>query len=430
MSKLTLTTLNSSKSAYASFAFDSSAFFETYSFKDTRRSDPSQEGGNRFTCQVYNKALLSVFRGRLGDTKEKDTAVERCEVSIQDEIDNKECRINIKMICRHGVTKTYKLTYESVEIKHALFNPNEARNRWRIGANVLRSFLDYFGANTEQLDIYAEDGRASFTSYTEKVIHGKEILKHPLETSIALDTLDFEEFSVEEKVHVAISVKDFRAIVLHAETLKTNVQAFYSSPNRPMHLTYQEHAMLCEFTLMTVGDYRGSSMTPAPISVRGSSTAPTELRPSRQPSAQPTRGDNIRASDEQAKAAMPPPSQPASRSFAKGLQIKEGPGSFHPESLSQRPSRPSPPPPRASLDPESLFLPAGDGDRQWDETNFDEEEDTLGWDASGNQKALQNLQTAAGGLSRHESVAAWPEDSDRRIAPTQRLSEIETLFSQ
>lgn len=152
-----------------------------------------------------------------------------------------------------------------------------------------------------------------------------------------------------------------------------------------MHLTYQEHAMLCEFTLMTVGDYRGSSMTPAPISVRGSSTAPTELRPSRQPSAQPTRGDNIRASDEQAKAAMPPPSQPASRSFAKGLQIKEGPGSFHPESLSQRPSRPSPPPPRASLDPESLFLPAGDGDRQWDETNFDEEEDTLGWDASGNQ---------------------------------------------
>lgn len=72
-----------------------------------------------------------------------------------------------------GVTKTYKLTYESVKIEHALFNHNAAKNRWRIDANVLRSFLEYFGANTEQLDIYAEDGRVAFTSYTEKIVNGK-----------------------------------------------------------------------------------------------------------------------------------------------------------------------------------------------------------------------------------------------------------------
>ncbi|KAI4225694.1 MAG: hypothetical protein L6R36_003737 [Xanthoria steineri] len=427
-----MSTLNSSKSAYASFALDSNTFFQTYRYNDARLSDQSQEGPSRFTCQLYNKVLSSVFRGRLGDMREKETAAERCEVAIQDDIDNTECRIVVKMICKHGVTKTYKLNYESTEIKHALFDGNSAKNKWRIDASVLRSFLEYFGTAPEQLDMYAEDGRIAFTSYTEKVMHGREILKHPLETLVALDTLDFEEFSVEEKMHVAFSVKDFRAIVLHAETLKTNVQACYSLPTKPIQLTYNENGVDCEFTLMTVGDYQGSSTKPAPISVRGSSATPTGGRPSRQASLQPTQSNTIRGVEEQQREAMPPPSQPASRSFPRAPQTQSGPGSFRPESLSQRTSRPSPPPPKASLDPESLFLPAEDDDRQWDETNYEDEEDTLGWDASGNHEvsALQKVQRTPGDLSRYESLPAWPEDSDRRIAPTQRLAEIETLFSQ
>ncbi|KAL8737425.1 MAG: hypothetical protein Q9181_001704 [Wetmoreana brouardii] len=348
------------------------------------------------------------------------------------------------MICRHGVTKTYKLTYESVTVEHALFNQNAAKNRWRIGADILRSFLEYFGANTEQLDIYAEDGRAAFTSYTEKVMQGKEILKHPLETSIALDTLDFDEFSVQEKVHIAISVKDFRAIVLHAESLKTSVQACYSFPTRPMQIAYQGHGMDCEFTLMTIGDYRGASTTPAPISVRNSPAVPTDARLLRQTSVQPTQIRSHRESIDQGNGAMPPPSQPAPRSFTKGPQNQSTTGSFQRETLSQKPSRPSPPQPKASLDLESLFLPAGDDDKQWDETNHEDEEDTLGWDVSANQvgltlksivhtvvahipkniSAFPNLLQAAEGPSRNESLPAWPEDVDQRIAPTQRLSQV------
>lgn len=71
------------------------------------------------------------------------------------------------------MTKTYKLNYESTEIKHALFDGNSAKNKWRIDASVLRSFLEYFGTAPEQLDMYAEDGRIAFTSYTEKVMHGR-----------------------------------------------------------------------------------------------------------------------------------------------------------------------------------------------------------------------------------------------------------------
>lgn len=330
--------------------------------------------------------------------RDKDTAIERCECYIQDQPDRTECRLIVKMICRHGkvacflyvsglmyvakkgVIKTYKLTYESVEVMHALFNRNSAKNTWSIEAGILRSFAEYFGASTEQLDISSENGRTTFTSYSEKVMNGQgrqwysgsqdetvtdteaDILKQPLQTSVTIDNLDFEGFTVEEQLHIGISVKDFKAIVAHAETLKTRITAFYSSPTRPMQLTYHEHGMHCEFTLMTIGDYRGGSVTPTPPPVRQVSAASVD-RPSAQ---QSTAQVNVQFRT----TAMPPPSQSVARSITK-------------EPQSQKAQRPSPPPPKASLDPESLFLHADeDDDRIWGERNYDDDQDRLGWDAS------------------------------------------------
>jgi cell cycle checkpoint control protein RAD9A len=55
---------------------------------------------------------------------------------------------------------------------HALFIKETAKNKWSISSKALREFVEHFGPGTEQLDIYSEDGRASFTSYTEKIISG------------------------------------------------------------------------------------------------------------------------------------------------------------------------------------------------------------------------------------------------------------------
>lgn len=265
-----------------------------------------------------------------------------------------------------------------------------------------------------------------------------------METSIALDTLDFEEFAVEEKVHIAISVKDFKAIVLHAETLKTSVQACYSFPTRPLQLAYNEHGMQCEFTLMTIGDYRGSSTTPAPGSDRNSYALPRDNRSSRETSTQTTQARIDRTTNERNNATMPPPPRPASRSSQRFPQTERAIEGLQQESLSQKPPRPSPPPPKASLDPESLFLPADLDDRQWDEANYGDDEETLGWDTSANNvsRALEDLfaqlvahifenisrlrtaQQNSEGPSHYHSLPAWPEDADQRIAPTQRLMDV------
>ena len=193
-----------------------------------------------------------------------------------------------------------------------------------------------------------------------------------------------------------------------------------------MQLSYQKHGMQCDFTLMTIGEYRGGSVTPAPAVARSTSAAVSDKQPSRQSPAQ----TNV----QEAINPMPPPTQPASRSFTR-------------EPPCQRPQRPSPPPPKASLNPESLFLPAADDDdRQWDERNFDDDQDTLGWDTSAEgvchrntwskiihadsktqdpfARSLRSVRKDPETASKPDLDYAWPENDDRRIAPTQKLSEV------
>ena len=170
----------------------------------------------------------------------------------------------------------------------------------------------------------------------------------------------------------------------HAERLKTSVSAMYSYPTMPIQLVYEEHGMLCEYILMTTGQYRGSSVTPAPTNTRVLSRSASERQRPRQASQQPSPGPpdssprqlsaQAQTPEQRASADMPPPVEPASRSFVKDVEH-------------QRPLRPTPPPPKASLDPESLFLPADDeeDERIWGERSYEDEQDVLGWNPHANR---------------------------------------------
>ncbi|KAF2501802.1 DNA repair protein Rad9 [Lophium mytilinum] len=391
--RLSFTALNSSKSAYASCSLEGKTFFSTY---ECRPKNSAADG--RFTCSMYSKALLSVFKPRLDDARGKDTAIDRCEVSVQDRPDKTECRFVVKMVCNQGVTKTYKLTYESVEVLHALFDKNAAKNHWSISSGLLKEYIEYFGRKTEQLDIYAEEDRVVFTSFTEKITNGKEILKQPLQTAVAVNVADFEKFSAQERMHTIISVKDFRAIVLHAETLKTSLNAYYSHPTRPLQLNYTSDGMYCEFTLMTAGDYVD---TPPP------SAAP--VGPSRTTSRAPSTATE-RSESRSFRQDMPPPPAPTTRTSARRLGNSGA-------------ARKAPSPIPSEADSESLFV-GQDEDAQWDPAESRNDEETLGWDASAeNDVAIYPTFRDSGSLARTQS-----EESADGVAPTQRISQIKGLW--
>ena len=56
---------------------------------------------------------------------------------------------------------------------HALFDKDRATNSFKIPSKLLREYIEYFGTRTEQLDMFAEDGRFTLTSYTEKLTNGR-----------------------------------------------------------------------------------------------------------------------------------------------------------------------------------------------------------------------------------------------------------------
>ncbi len=194
-----------------------------------------------------------------------------------------------------------------------------------------------------------------------------EILKQPLHTTIAIDTLEFSEFSVEEKLHIVISVKDFKVIVAHAGTTNTIVRALYSHPSNPMQFSYSEDGILSEFILMTIGESRAASATPAPNASR--------LNTKRSASRPPLEATS--SSKRTAISQMPPPPTSAAPSMVR---------------QASRAPRPSPPPPQPSDQSQSLFLPAADDDRRWDPTNFEEDEDEmLMWDQGGEKVYVSYL---------------------------------------
>ncbi|KAF2725058.1 Rad9-domain-containing protein [Polychaeton citri CBS 116435] len=411
---LTLTALNLSRTAYASFALDANTFLLEYKFHPVS----SVRGNDRFTCQLYNKALQSVFKGRSGDRGREP--IERCNVCVEDREDQAECRLVTRMFFNHGMTKTYRLTYESTEVMHALFDKVAATQGWRISARVLREYIEFFGPKTEQLDILAQQDKIVFTSYTEKIQDGKEVLRQPLETAIAIHTDDFEDYHMQQGMHIVISVKDFKAIVTHAESLRGSVSAQFSFPNRPLQFHYQDRGLHCEFTLMTSGDLRAASATPSQQFTSNRSHRHASVH-SIMATSFPTRtGGQPKHTTEM----LPPPRPPIVM-----------PSASNPET--QSPNLAAITVANSTTDgfdhgSESLFIPENDEDQTWDPPNFDQEErgeDMLGWDANNAHGAIPHptFRDSGGSAPRTTDGPSLSQASEG-LPPTQRLSQLHGLF--
>ncbi|KAJ5176076.1 uncharacterized protein N7482_001953 [Penicillium canariense] len=407
---LRLSALNSTKTAFASFACERALFFEAYSFT-VPQSTAGSGAGDRFYCQIYIKALLSVFRGRVD--RNKDTAVERCDMELHEDPQQTECRLTVRMICGLGVIKSYKLTYEPASIQHAVFDRSRSTNQWIADSRFLRQIIDHFSLSAEQLDMYSDSGKAVFTSFTTKIMEGKEVLKYPVHTSVATDKRDFEEFLVEDNMHIAINLKDFKAVVAHAETANAAVTARYTRPCKPLQLAYEFEGVAAEFTIMTRGEVESdtapslSRTAISQLSQRQTTAAPIAVR----------RVETPRAPSQNAQMPPPPP---------RARPIRPLNGTSTQEHLSLSTASEQPTASALSMEYDSLFVPADD-DRQWDEMNEEEEEpqDILGWDASGRPDASEGtLRDEEPDFPKMGGKRKREAREEMGIPPTQRMSQV------
>nr|POF03872.1 hypothetical protein CFP56_21628 [Quercus suber] len=214
---------------------------------------------------------------------------------------------------------------------------------------------------------------------------------------------------MQENMHITISVKDFKSIVTHAETLRTSLSCRFSVPRRPLQFSYHNFGIHSEFTLMTAGNIES---TPAPsfVSTRSISRQPSVSLDYTTPS--------------QIRSDMPPPTRPISKKPLLGTRQQSVLVSTVHE----------PPITNVHQDSDSLFVPGGDEDRLWDQPNYDEEdgEEMLGWDASGNHQSASFYPASHGNLKVQPEMQKQLDGgyklSQEGLEPTQRLSQLHGMF--
>lgn len=254
---------------------------------------------------------------------------------------------------------------------------------------------------------------------------------------------EFDDIDVEDKLHMVISVKDFRAIIQHAGITGNDLSARYSLPARPIQLTYSSDAISCEFLIMTVGE-RGNN--PTQKTKKGKKSAASQNPGPRLEAA--SRRTSVAPSEAQAQAQdpqgqMPPPaSRPhlnptpqmsAARASASRI------GAFD--------LRPTQQPPPATNNSESLFVE----DEGWEpvrDEDDDEDEDNarLEWDHSADPVSTmfpkfsvisdQKQNPSTMHLSRPEEARNTEQATEEKgdtptdsmyLEPTQRLSDVKGL---
>ncbi|KAK7415709.1 hypothetical protein QQZ08_012266 [Neonectria magnoliae] len=414
---LVLTTLNTSKSAYASVRLATNKFFLRYQFQG------SGQFRDRFYCTLYIRALISLFRSRTAPDSQRDvekqTLIERCDVAIEDG-EGIQSRLIARIIFRNGLTSTHRLPFEVAVPVHAKFNRQDSPHHWRIASRTLRQLMDHFGPGIEFLDINTDGDRVNFTCFSEKTVSSDTVLKKPLQTSIAVEVDEFDDIDVEDKLHIVISVKDFRAIVQHAGITGNDVSARYSVPSRPIQLSYSSDAISCEFLIMTIGE-RGSN--PGQKTKKGRKNAAQNNGPHLEATSRRT---SLAPSEAlQPQPQPPPPSRPQQNpapqlSTARASASRIG-------AFELRPSQRPPPPP--TMRSESLFVE----DEGWEPVRDDEdaEEDArLEWDHSVDPNPSAMHMSRVEDQPMAEAEPERPEltgDESQFLEPTQRLSDVKNL---
>lgn len=186
---------------------------------------------------------------------------------------------------------------------------------------------------------------------------------------------EFDDVEVQDKLHIIISVKDFRAILQHAQITSGELATCYSEPGRPMKLSYSADGILCEFILMTIGEQDAITQKHKNTRARASKTPKPGAGPS-----SAARPEGSAASNQAQEAPRPVQNPPVQKVSPQSRQT-------------QFEIRPPAVPPRAAVTTRSdrsespLFVQQDDEDQQWEPVDREDDDEgdnaRVEWNATG-----------------------------------------------
>ncbi|GLG94405.1 Cell cycle checkpoint control protein [Gryllus bimaculatus] len=178
--------VNSSRSAYASFTFNRS-FFAFYKHEPSQPLNSSQEDSCK--CKISMKSCLPVFRSPVM----LDRKVENCKMRLEDD----GCKLVFEMKFRMGIAKTHFLPVIECETLQVVYTKDDASNSLLAQVQLFSDTVHNFHSTQEEVTLSVTSQKTSIRSYTDG-----SIMKHEntYEASFVLSTLSPEIDSTPQRM--------------------------------------------------------------------------------------------------------------------------------------------------------------------------------------------------------------------------------------
>ncbi|XP_014109127.1 PREDICTED: LOW QUALITY PROTEIN: cell cycle checkpoint control protein RAD9B [Pseudopodoces humilis] len=245
---LALRSVNSSRSAYACVFF-SSMFFQHYCW--TAVSQPCQnEKQLSLPCKLIIKSVLPVFR--CVNVLEKN--VEKCSISTSPS----DHHITFQLLCRHGVVKTYNLTFQECDPLQAVFAKHMCTNILKVHSRLLADVMIHFPTSQEEITLSVTPIKVCFKSYTEEDTD----FSRTMLTEIQLSPEEFDYFQVGVDSEVTFCLKELRGLLAFSEATNMPVSIHFDRCGKPIAFSLEDLLLEASFILATLCEAEKEAASP------------------------------------------------------------------------------------------------------------------------------------------------------------------------
>ncbi|KAL2077848.1 hypothetical protein ACEWY4_027352 [Coilia grayii] len=228
---LALRTVNSSRSAFASF-FLSPLFFQRF------HTCP----GHTFRCKMPVKSVQSVFKS----LSSLEKTVEKCRIEWKPE----RSQLTFTLHCKHGLLKTHNLSFQDCESLQAVFDKEGCPNVLRAQPRLLVDTVLNFPPSLEEVTVSVSGDRMWLKNHVEdKTDQFKAMM-----TELCLSSEEFDHFSVSLQTSITFCLKELRGLLVFAESTGLPISVFFDDPGRPVVLSVSDSVLEANFVLATLSE--------------------------------------------------------------------------------------------------------------------------------------------------------------------------------
>ncbi|KAL7886175.1 hypothetical protein AOLI_G00064700 [Acnodon oligacanthus] len=228
---LTLRAVNSSRSAFACFLL-SPLFFQRY-------QTPSDQ---TFRCKMPIKSMLTVFRS----LSSLERSVEKCRI----ELNSERSRLTVTLHCKHGLLKTHNLSFQDCESLQAVFDKDSCANVLRAQPRLWVDTVLHFPPSLEEVNVSVNGERVWLRNHVEDDADTSRAMM----TELCLSSEEFDHFALSAQTSITFCLKEFRGLLVFAESSGLPVSMHFDEPGSPVVLSVSDTVLEANFVLATLSE--------------------------------------------------------------------------------------------------------------------------------------------------------------------------------